>query len=74
MESQIEAVLEKEIRPLLAMHRGNAHLVSFQNGVVSLRFQGMCKGCPLSTLTLKEGIESILKEKISGIERVDAVE
>ncbi|MDP3764762.1 MAG: NifU family protein, partial [bacterium] len=58
---QIKNVLEKEVRPMLAMHLGSLDFVGFKEGVVSVRFQGTCKGCPLSNLTLKAGIESILK-------------
>ena len=73
MEEKIKNILEKEVKPMLAMHLGSLDFVNFQNGVVSVRFQGTCKGCPLSNLTLKAGIESILKSKIPGVERVEAV-
>lgn len=71
---QIKQVLEENVKPMLKMHLGSLDFIDFQNGVVSVRFQGTCKGCPLSNLTLKTGIESILKEKVSGVERVEAVE
>ncbi len=73
MESEIEKVLEEQVRPMLALHRGNVDLVSFKDGIVYLRLLGTCKGCPLSTLTLKEGVEILLKENLNGIERVEAV-
>lgn len=72
--SEIERVLESDVRPMLAMHRGSVDFVSFENDVVSLRLQGTCRGCPLSQLTLKAGIESILKDTFSNIERVEAVD
>ncbi|MDP3765902.1 MAG: NifU family protein, partial [Nanoarchaeota archaeon] len=59
--AQIKEILEKEVKPMLAMHLGSLDFVGFKEGVVSVRFQGTCKGCPLSNLTLKAGIESILK-------------
>ena len=59
---------------MLAFHRGDAEFVAFEEGVVKLRLKGTCKGCPLSELTLKEGIEMILREHLNGIERVEAVE
>ncbi len=74
METEIKQILEKEIRPMLAMHLGNLDFINFENGVVSVRFQGTCKGCPLSNLTLKAGIEDILKSKVSGVKSVIAVE
>ncbi|HEY4497715.1 MAG TPA: NifU family protein [Candidatus Paceibacterota bacterium] len=70
---KIKEVLEKEIKPLLAMHLGSLDFVDFQNGVVKIRFAGTCKGCPLSALTLKAGIENVLKERITGVKEVIAV-
>lgn len=74
MESEIKRILDEQVRPLVALHRGNIEFVSYKDGVVSLRLSGTCKGCPLSELTLKEGVETILKENLNGIERVQAVE
>ena len=72
MEEQIEKVLE-ELRPMLALHRGNIELVKFEEGVVYVRMLGMCRGCPLSWLTLKAGVEEMLKSKIKEVDRVEAV-
>lgn len=74
MELEIEKVLETQVRPMLRMHRGNIEFVSFEDGVVRVKLEGTCKGCPLSMLTLKEGVEMILRENFNGIERVEAVE
>ncbi len=73
MQEQIEKVL-KEIRPMLAMHAGNIEFVGFADGVVRVRFLGTCRGCPLSQLTLKAGVEELLREKVSGVRAVEAVE
>lgn len=72
---EIEQVLE-DVRPMLALHRGDIELVAFEpeTGVVQVRLKGTCHGCPLSQLTLKEGVEEMLKGSIHGIERVEAVE
>ncbi len=72
---EIEEVLES-VRPMLALHRGDVEFVGFDasSGVVSVRLKGTCHGCPLSQLTLKAGIEEVLKGSIHGIERVEAVE
>lgn len=72
MPEQIEKVLE-EVRPMLALHRGNVEFVEFKDSVVYVRLLGTCHGCPLSQLTLKAGIEEMLKAKIAGIDRVEAV-
>ncbi|HEY4477427.1 MAG TPA: NifU family protein [Candidatus Paceibacterota bacterium] len=74
MESEIKKVLSEQVSPMLAFHRGDAEFVGYSEGVVTLRLTGTCKGCPLAALTLKEGIETILKENLHGIERVEAVE
>lgn len=71
---RIKEVIEKEIKPMLAMHLGSLDFVDFKDGVVSVRFQGTCKGCSLASLTLKAGIESILKSKFSSIQSVEAVQ
>ena len=74
MEQQIKDIIEKEIKPMVSQHLGNVEFVRFENGVVSVRLEGTCKGCPASELTLKEGIEGILKQKLPSVERVEAVE
>ena len=75
IEREIERVLES-VRPMLALHRGDVEFVSFDapSGLVQVRLKGTCQGCPLSQLTLKAGIEEVLKGTIHGIERVEAIE
>lgn len=75
MREQIEAVLE-EVRPALAMHGGNVELVSAdeESGIVKMRFLGTCKGCPMSSITMKMGIEMALMEAIPSVKEVVAVE
>lgn len=72
MRAEIEKVLQS-VRPMLALHKGNVEYVDFKDGVVSLRLLGTCDGCVLSQLTLKAGIEEMLKEHIHGITSVEAV-
>jgi len=72
MTEQIEEALN-EIRPMLAKHLGNIEFMKFEDGVVYVRFLGTCQGCPLSQLTLKAGVEEILKSKVQGVDRVEAV-
>ncbi len=65
-----------EVRPLLQADGGNIELVGVaeDTGVVSVRLQGACKGCPGAAMTLKMGVERLLKEKVPGISEVVAVE
>ena len=72
MQDKIEHVLD-QIRPNLRADGGDVELVEVKDGIVSLRLQGACAGCPMSTMTLKNGIERILKAEISGVKEVVAV-
>ena len=72
MDESIKKALE-DIRPALARHAGDVEFVRFENGTVFVRFLGLCVGGPLSTLTLKAGIEEILKSKISEVKAVEAI-
>lgn len=72
METKIEQVLE-EIRPMLARHLGDIELVKFEGGIVYVRLLGTCHGCPLSQLTLKAGVEEMLRSKIPEVAGVEAV-
>ncbi len=72
MKEKVEAALN-EIRPMLQADGGDVELVEVEGGVVKVRLQGACAGCPMSQMTLKNGIERILKEKIPEIKSVEAV-
>ena len=72
MREKIEEVLNK-IRPALKADGGDVELVDFKDGVVSVKLTGHCAGCPMSTMTLKNGIERVLKEQISDVKQVVAV-
>lgn len=73
IEQKIQAVLNTEIKPMLAMHLGSLEYISFTDGIVKIRFQGTCVGCPLAQLTLKAGIEETLKSRIRAVKSVEAV-
>lgn len=72
MKEKIEEVMS-QIRPALEADGGNVELVDVNDGVVQVKLTGACGSCPMSTLTLKMGIERILKEKIPEIKEVIAV-
>jgi Fe-S cluster biogenesis protein NfuA len=69
MRDKVEAVLAK-IRPSLVADGGNVELVDVKDGVVKLKLTGACAGCPMSTMTLKNGIERILKREIPEVKEV----
>lgn len=60
------------IRPAVQMDGGDIVLLGVEDGVVSLQMVGACGGCPMSMMTLKAGIERILKDRVPGVEEVVA--
>lgn len=72
MNEKVEEILN-EIRPALQADGGGVDLISVVDGVVSVKLTGACGGCPMSTMTLKMGIERVLKEKMPEIKEVVAV-
>jgi len=72
MQDKVEEVLNK-VRPALVRDGGNVELVSVDDGTVKVKLVGACAGCPMSTMTLKNGIERILKQEIPEVKEVIAV-
>lgn len=69
MEEQVKEAIEK-VRPYLQRDGGDIELVSVVGGVVTVRLQGACAGCPMSQMTLKAVVEDTLKKEVPGIEKV----
>ena len=63
-EKEIADLLDEYIRPAVEGDGGSITLHSFKDGIVSVTLSGACNGCPSSTVTLKQGIEGLLKQKI----------
>jgi len=72
MREKVEAVLA-QIRPALQADGGDVELVDVNEGVVRLKLKGACAGCPMATMTLKHGIERVLKEQMPEVKEVVAV-
>jgi len=73
MKERIEAALDK-IRPVLQRDGGNVEFVEVtDNNIVKVRLKGACSGCPMSQMTLKNGIERVLKQEIPEIKAVESV-
>ena len=72
MQEQVKKVLDK-IRPSLQADGGDVELVDIVDGVVKVRLKGACAGCPMSQMTLKNGIERVLKQQIPEIKSVESV-
>ncbi len=74
MKEQVEAALNK-IRPSLQADGGNVELVEVtEEGVVKVKLMGACAGCPMSQMTLKAGIERLLKQEVPAVKEVVAVQ
>ena len=72
MEEDIKLALD-EIRPVLQADGGDVEFVSLEGDVVKVKLTGACGGCPMATMTLKNGIEKVIKKKVPEISRVEAV-
>lgn len=70
MENKIREVIEKDINPGLASHGGGCELLSYKNGVVTVRLSGGCAGCPGRQMTLLNGIAPILKKKVPEVKEI----
>jgi Fe-S cluster biogenesis protein NfuA len=72
IKKSVELALEK-IRPMLQRDGGDIELVEVTDGVVKVRLTGACKGCPMSQMTLKQGVEKMLLQQVPGLKEVQAV-
>lgn len=70
---QIRELLDTRIRPAVAQDGGDIVFHSFEDGVVYLKMQGACSGCPSSTATLKSGIENMLRYYVPEVQEVQAI-
>ncbi len=70
---QIKELIEIKVRPAVAMDGGDIIYRGFEDGIVKLQLKGSCSGCPSSTITLKSGIENMLKHYIPEVEGVEEV-
>ena len=70
---QIKELLDTRVRPAVAMDGGDIVYNRFEQGVVYLHMQGACAGCPSATMTLKSGVENLLKHYVPEVTRVEAV-
>lgn len=74
MLEEVKKVLE-EVRPSLQADGGDIELVDVneKDGIVKVRLQGACVGCPMSQMTLQDGISRVLKNKVKGFKEIQAV-
>ena len=72
IENRVKTALA-EIKPQIQADGGDIDLVAIEDNIVKVRLRGACVGCPMSALTLKAGVERIIKQKVPEIESVEAV-
>ena len=70
--AKIKDVLDTKIRPAVARDGGDIKFKSFKNGVVKVELQGACSGCPSSIMTLKQGVQNLLKHYVKEVNSVEA--
>ena len=71
--NKIIEVLDTKIRPAVARDGGDIKFKSFENGVVKVQLQGSCSGCPSSLMTLKQGVQNLLKHYVKEVNSVEAI-
>jgi len=72
LTERVQKVID-EVRPHLRADGGDVELVDVDNGIVKVRLKGACAGCPMSAMTVKWGIENLLKKRVPEVVQVDAV-
>ena len=72
IEKRVQKVLD-EIKPRIQADGGDIELVAVEKDTVKVRLQGACAGCPMAALTLKQGVERLIREKLPEIQSVEAV-
>jgi len=73
LESRIIKILDTKVKPAVARDGGDIKFEEFKNGVVKVRLQGSCSGCPSSTMTLKQGVQNLLCHYIPEVKEVIAI-
>ena len=73
IEKQIIKILDTKIKPAVARDGGDIKFKEFKDGIVTVQLQGSCSGCPSSTMTLKQGVQNILRHYIPDVKEVIAV-
>ena len=73
VEKRVKAALA-EIKPQIQADGGDIDLVTIEDNIVKVRLRGSCVGCPMSALTLKAGVERVIKQRVPEIKSVEAVQ
>ena len=74
IETKIVKILEEKIRPAVARDGGDIKFKEFKDGIVKVQLQGSCSGCPSSTMTLKQGVQNLLRHYLPEVKEVVAIQ
>ena len=72
LKTRVQAALDR-IRPQLQAHGGDVEYVGVEGGTVKVRLQGACAGCPMAQMTIKSGVEALLKKEVPEVAGVEQV-
>ncbi len=73
IKKRVQEALD-QIRPQIQLDGGDVELVAVEGSTVKVRLVGHCAGCPMSAMTLKNGVEAVIKERVPEIQKVEAVQ
>ena len=73
IEKKIITILETKVKPAVANDGGDIKFVNYKDGIVKVKLQGSCSGCPSSIITLKRGVQNLLQHYIPDIKQVEAI-
>jgi Fe-S cluster biogenesis protein NfuA len=73
IQKRVQDALD-EIRPQIQLDGGDVELVAVEKDIVKVRLVGHCAGCPMSAMTLKNGVEALIKQRVPEIQKVEAVQ
>ena len=72
--ANIKFILEDKVAPSVAAHNGIINFISYDKGVLKLEMAGSCSGCAMSQLTLKQGVESMMKHYVPEVQAIEAID
>ena len=73
IEKKIVKILDEKIRPAVAKDGGDIKFKEFKDGIAKVQLQGSCSGCPSSTMTLKQGVQNLLRHYLPEVKKVEAL-
>ena len=71
---EIKSIIEEHVKPIVAQHGGNLEFLSFDNNTLTVELGGACSGCAGSTMTLKYGVEDMMKEAVPEVKEVVSID